>query len=185
MSFEEISGSFTPKETKSERYLKIRSTIPAFFSSGVPAFSAANNFIALLHEAMGNLWTGFYFVDTPEKKEPTLHLGFFQGSAACDTILYGRGVCGTALKEAETQVVRDVALYPGHIACSSASKSEIVLPLKDEKGRVIGVLDMDSDEIGAYDNVDRSALEEIVSDLAPKLSVVYRTLSPLFSPQDE
>lgn len=96
----------------------------------------------------------------------------------------GGELCGTALKEAETQVVRDVALYPGHIACSSASKSEIVLPLKDEKGRVIGVLDMDSDEIGAYDEVDRSALEAIVSDLAPKLSAVYRTLSPLFSPQD-
>lgn len=177
MSFEHISQSFKERKNKKDLYQKIEEALPAFFSEGVPTFSAANNFIALLHEAMGNLWTGIYFVDDPEKETPTLYLGFFQGSAACDTIPYGRGVCGTALKERKSQVVKDVELFPGHIACSSASRSEIVLPIFDESGRVLGVLDMDSDQVGVYDEDDREALERLLTTLAPvflRISSVVR-----------
>lgn len=114
------------------------------------------NVAALLHEAMGWWWTGFYLVNGD-----TLQLGPFQGPVACYNIKRGRGVCGTAWQEGRTIVVPDVEQFPGHIACSSLSRSEIVVPLHDRNGEVAGVLDIDSKELAAFDDVDARWLEEI------------------------
>ena len=115
------------------------------------------NAVALLHETMGWWWTGFYMVNGD-----TLQLGVFQGPVACYNIKKGRGVCGTAWQEERTIVVPDVEQFPGHIACSSESRSEIVVPLRnDADGSVLGVLDIDSKELGTFDEVDAHWLEEI------------------------
>ena len=114
------------------------------------------NAAALLHETMGWWWTGFYFV-----KDGELQLGPFQGPIACYRIKRGRGVCGTAWDENRTIVVPDVEQFPGHIACSSLSRSEIVVPLHNRDGEVAGVLDIDSKELAAFDEVDAHWLKEI------------------------
>ena len=105
-------------------------------------------------------YIGFYIV-----KDGELHVGPFQGSAACYRIKKGKGVCGTAWKDATTQVVPDVELFPGHIACSSDSRSEIVVPIM-VNGEVYGVLDIDSDELATFDDTDRIYLEKMMSILA-------------------
>ena len=105
---------------------------------------------------MGFFWTGVYRV-----KEGELVLGPFQGPVACMHIGYGRGVCGTAWKQQETIVVPDVEQFPGHIACSSLSRSEIVVPVFSQDGSVQAVLDIDSKELATFDDVDRQYLEEI------------------------
>ena len=111
---------------------------------------------------MGFFWTGFYrVVQQPEKSE--LLLGPFQGPVACMHIGYGRGVCGTAWKEGKTIVVPDVEQFPGHIACSSLSRSEIVVPLFDAQGTVVAVLDIDSKELNTFDDTDREGLEKILT----------------------
>ena len=115
------------------------------------------NAVALLHETMGWWWTGFYMVNGD-----TLQLNVFQGPVACYNIKKGRGVCGTAWQEDRTIVVPDVEQFPGHIACSSESRSEIVVPMHSEDGEVIGVLDIDSKELATFDDVDARWLEEIV-----------------------
>ena len=114
------------------------------------------NTAALLHETMGWWWTGFYLV-----KDGELQLGPFQGPVACYRIKHGRGVCGTAWQDNRTIVVPDVEKFPGHIACSSLSRSEIVVPLHDMEGAVIGVLDIDSKELATFDDTDARWLEEI------------------------
>ena len=114
------------------------------------------NAAALLHETMGWWWTGFYLV-----KDGELQLGPFQGPIACYRIKRGRGVCGTAWDEDRTLVVPDVEQFPGHIACSSESRSEIVVPLHDSEGNVTGVLDIDSKELATFDDIDARWLEEI------------------------
>ena len=114
------------------------------------------NAAALLHETMGWWWTGFYLV-----KDDELQLGPFQGPIACYSIKRGKGVCGTAWQEGRTIVVPDVEAFPGHIACSSLSRSEIVVPLHDSEGNVTGVLDIDSKELATFDDVDARWLEEI------------------------
>ena len=115
------------------------------------------NAAALIHEALGSWWTGFYLV-----KDEALQLGPFQGPVACYNIQRGRGVCGTAWQENRTIVVPDVEQFPGHIACSSLSRSEIVVPLRDNEGTVIGVLDIDSRDLAAFDEVDARGLEAVV-----------------------
>ena len=115
------------------------------------------NAVAILHETMGWWWTGFYMVNGD-----TLQLGVFQGPVACYNIKKGRGVCGTAWQQDRTIVVPDVEHFPGHIACSSESRSEIVVPMHDTGGEVIGVLDIDSKELATFDDVDARWLEEIV-----------------------
>ena len=114
------------------------------------------NAAALLHETMGWWWTGFYLV-----KDGELQLGPFQGPVACYRIKRGRGVCGTAWAENRTIVVPDVEQFPGHIACSSLSRSEIVVPLHNRDGEVTGVLDIDSKELATFDETDARWLEEI------------------------
>ncbi|GAT62644.1 GAF domain-containing protein [Paludibacter jiangxiensis] len=114
------------------------------------------NAAAAIKEVFGFFWVGFYIV-----RENQLVLGPFQGPIACTRIAFGRGVCGTAWKEASTLIVPDVDAFPGHIACSSLSKSEIVVPLMHEQ-KVWAVLDVDSDQLDTFDAVDREFLEKIV-----------------------
>lgn len=120
------------------------------------------NTSAALREAFGFFWVGFYLV----KDEQWLSLGPFQGSVACARIRRGRGVCGTAWDEARAIVVPDVDAFPGHIACSSLSRSEIVVPLKDQSGCVRGVLDIDSDRLNSFDSDDQRGLESLVRELS-------------------
>ena len=114
------------------------------------------NMAALIHETFGFWWTGFYIV-----KEQELVLGPFQGPIACTRIPYGKGVCGTSWQRRETIVVPDVHEFPGHIACSSLSCSEIVVPIFS-KGSVYAVLDIDSKELATFDKTDKEWLERIV-----------------------
>ena len=121
------------------------------------------NTCAALREAFGFFWIGFYLVKNGE-----LVLGPFQGDVACYRIRKGRGVCGTAWAEARTQVVPDVEQFPGHIACSSLSKSEIVVPIfRGEE--VVGVLDIDSDQLATFDETDRIYLEKMIETLSKQL----------------
>ena len=116
------------------------------------------NMAAVLHEAFGFWWTGFYRVAGEE-----LILGPFQGPVACMHIPFGKGVCGTAWARGASVVVPDVESFPGHIACSSASRSEIVVPVFGVDGKVTAVLDIDSDRLATFDEVDRIGLERIVT----------------------
>ena len=118
------------------------------------------NMAALLHGPMKFWWTGFYRVNGDK-----LLLGPFQGPVACTTIKYGRGVCGTAWKEQRTIIVPDVEEFPGHIACSSASRSEIVVPIW-KKGSIIGVLDIDSENLAYFDDTDSRYLEQFCAELS-------------------
>lgn len=115
------------------------------------------NLSAAIHEAMGFWWTGFYI-----ERDGMLRLGPFQGPVACYRIPHGRGVCGTAYERRQTVIVPDVELFPGHIACSSLSRSEIVVPVFAADGSVRAVLDIDSKDLGTFDETDRKYLEEIV-----------------------
>ena len=117
------------------------------------------NMAAMLHETFGFWWTGFYRVIGDE-----LVLGPFQGPLACTRIAYGRGVCGTAWKERRTIVVPDVEQFPGHIACSAASRSEIVVPVFRD-GEVVAVLDIDSAELNTFDETDAENLNKMVNFL--------------------
>lgn len=121
------------------------------------------NTAAVIKEAFGHLWVGFYIVRrNGVSGADELVLGPFQGPLACSRIAYGKGVCGTAWKDAATVVVPDVDLFPGHIACSSLSRSEIVVPLHDG-GEVFAVLDIDSVDTETFDDTDRIFLEKMVS----------------------
>ena len=131
------------------------------------------NAAALLHEGFGFWWTGFYRVlpVTGREKGAELVLGPFQGPVACQRIAFGRGVCGTAWKEARTIVVPDVELFPGHIACSSESRSEVVVPLLSPtagkaEAAVFAVLDIDSRELATFDESDVPFLEEVAAVVA-------------------
>ena len=146
-------------ETKQERYEALLSQIKAVVEDEPDLIANMANVAAMLHETFGFWWTGFYRVEGEE-----LVLGPFQGPMACTRIKKGRGVCGTAWAEAQTQVVPDVDQFPGHIACSSASRSEIVVPIFQE-GEVIAVLDIDSAQLGTFDQTDRRYLEQVVKML--------------------
>ena len=141
---------------KEEKYALLYKQIAAVTESESDPIANMANVAAMIHYTFGFWWTGFYRVIGEE-----LVLGPFQGPLACSRIAYGRGVCGTAWKEACTQVVPDVEQFPGHIACSSASKSEIVVPLF-KGGEVIAVLDIDSEHLATFDETDRQWLERIV-----------------------
>ena len=140
--------------TKEEKYLALLPQLESLLEGEADPVARMANMAALLHREMGFWWTGFYRVQDEE-----LVLGPFQGPVACTRIAFGRGVCGTAWKEQRTIVVPDVEQFPGHIACSSESRSEIVVPLWHQ-GTVAGVLDIDSRELNAFDAVDRRYLEK-------------------------
>ena len=144
---------------KEERYQRFLPDWELLISEETDEIAVLANTCAALREAFGFFWTGFYLV-----KNDQLVLGPFQGDVACYRIRKGRGVCGTAWAEARTQVVPDVEQFPGHIACSSLSKSEIVVPVI-ANNEVIGVLDIDSDELATFDETDRIYLEKLVDVL--------------------
>ncbi|RZS95868.1 GAF domain-containing protein [Cecembia calidifontis] len=156
---------YIPKETdKAGIYQAILPQIEALISGETDLYANLANVAAVLKEAFGFFWVGFYLV-----KDNELVLGPFQGPLACTRISFGKGVCGTAWKESRTQLVPDVDLFPGHIACSSASKSEIVVPgIKD--GKVWCVLDVDSDQLDDFDQNDKIFLEELMQLLSAKQS---------------
>jgi L-methionine (R)-S-oxide reductase len=148
------------KGKKSEQYLSLITQIKGLIEGETDLVANLANIAAALKEQFGWLWVGFYLV-----KNEQLVLGPFQGPVACTRINKGRGVCGTSWAKAETLIVPDVEKFPGHIACSSLSRSEIVIPLIRNKN-VIGVLDVDSDAFDHFDETDKQYLEEIVSLIA-------------------
>lgn len=145
--------------TKKEKYEIVLPQIASVVSDEHDMVANMANIAAILHEIFGFWWTGFYRVDGKE-----LVLGPFQGPVACNRIAFGRGVCGTAWERGETICVPNVHEFTGHIACSSQSKSEIVVPIWSEN-QVIAVLDIDSAEYGTFDEVDKKYLEEVVKKL--------------------
>lgn len=144
---------------KEEKYALLHKQIAAVTEGESDTIANMANVATMIHHTFGFWWTGFYRVIDEQ-----LVLGPFQGPLACSRIAYGRGVCGTAWKEQRTQVVPDVEQFPGHIACSSASRSEIVVPLFKD-GKVVAVLDIDSEHLSTFDDTDRHWLEKIVEML--------------------
>lgn len=149
---------------KQEKYRLLLEQVKSLIGSETDQVAVMANVASAIHETMGFFWTGFYRVNT-EKDE--LLLGPFQGPVACMHIGYGLGVCGTAWQQGKTIVVPDVEQFPGHIACSSLSRSEIVVPVFDGEGHVTAVLDIDSTELSTFDATDQYWLEQIVRLLTP------------------
>ena len=146
--------------TKAEAYQSLIPQITGLLDGEPDLVANLANVAAALKEQFGWLWVGFYLVKNDE-----LVLGPFQGPVACTRIRKGRGVCGTSWAEARTLIVPDVEAFPGHIACSSLSRSEIVVPvIRNEK--VVAVLDADSGELNTYDETDQQYLEEIIQLIA-------------------
>lgn len=143
--------------SKEEQYRSLLPQIKALIEGEEDVIANLANVAAVLKTAFGFFWVGFYLV-----KQDELVLGPFQGPVACTRIRKGRGVCGMAWQEAATQLVPDVDAFPGHIACSSLSRSEIVVPLCKE-GEVWGVLDIDSDQLATFDDTDRLYLEQLAT----------------------
>lgn len=143
--------------SKSDRYGCVYKMVASVIETEDDMIADMANVAALIHQAFGFWWTGFYRVE-----DGAMILGPFQGPMACTRIPFGKGVCGTAWKLAETVIVPDVDAFPGHIACSSASRSEIVVPLIKDSA-VIGVLDIDSAELDTFDETDKVWLEKIMS----------------------
>lgn len=160
--------------TKEEKYKELQAQITSLIEGETDTVSVMANVVAAIHEAMGFFWTGFYI-----EKGGMLCLGPFQGPVACYRIKHGKGVCGTAYERRVTVVVPDVEEFPGHIACSSLSRSEIVVPVfkssensensENPNPEILAVLDIDSRELGTFDDTDRQYLESIMAIVAPHL----------------
>ena len=142
--------------SKQEKYDELLPQLAALLEGETEEMSVLANVSAALKEAFGWFWVGFYLERSGE-----LRLGPFQGSVACMHIGHGKGVCGTAYERKETIVVPDVEQFPGHIACSSLSRSEIVVPIFNSNKEVVGVLDIDSTSLATFDDTDRLCLEHI------------------------
>lgn len=162
-----MSSSYhvTDGASKEQKYVELIPQLELGLSTYDYSISTLANVAAALKSVFGFFWVGFYLVD-----EERMYLGPFQGDAACTFIGYGKGVCGTAWKSRETIVVPDVEKFPGHIACSSLSRSEIVVPMFGSDGSVIGVLDIDSDKLADFDEVDQKYLEIIVKIVCKKIN---------------
>jgi GAF domain-containing protein len=154
---------FFQSTDKLSRYAELRPQLEALIGSETDAVANMANFCAALQAAFGWFWIGFYIV-----REEQLVLGPFQGPIACTRIHFGKGVCGTAWAQQKSQLVPDVEAFPGHIACSSLSKSELVVPIfKDQQ--VWGVLDLDSKELGGFDLTDQEEIEKLMTWFAGHL----------------
>ncbi len=154
-----IGGVIPDPAAKKQAYALARERVIAMWRGEADAIARMATAACILHEAMPHaFWTGFYRVVGAQ-----LVIGPYQGTPGCLRIGWGKGVCGTAWATGETQVVADVHAFPGHIACDSRAESEIVVPVKDARGTVEAVFDVDSTEKAAFDEVDREALEEIFS----------------------
>ena len=148
--------------TKAEQYQALLPQVTALLEGEPDLVANMANIAAALKEQFGWLWVGFYLVKSfGSAQDDVLVLGPFQGPVACTRIKKGRGVCGTAWKDAATLIVDDVEKFPGHIACSSLSRSEIVVPMI-RNNEVIGVLDVDSELLAQFDERDKKFLEEII-----------------------
>ena len=150
-------GGYCHLPLKVFRYVKLYQDIQTILEDEPDSIARLSETAALIHERMGFFWTGFYRVQGQQ-----LVLGPFQGPSACLRIGFGKGVCGSAWKENRTLVVEDVHTFPGHIACSSLSRSEIVVPVRAQDGQVTAVLDIDSDEYATFDATDALWLEKIL-----------------------
>jgi len=142
---------------KEKKYQLLAEQVRSLAEGEDDAISVMANVSAAIHETMGFWWTGFYI-----ERDGMLRLGPFQGPVACYRIPHGRGVCGTAYERRQTVIVPDVEQFPGHIACSSLSRSEIVVPVFAADGSVRAVLDIDSRDLNTFDETDRKYLEQIV-----------------------
>ena len=150
---------------KEETYRLLLQQVAALVEGERDEVGVLANVAAALHAAFDTyFWTGFYL-----RREDELRLGPFQGPPACYRIAVGRGVCGTACLRGETIVVADVEQFAGHIACSSLSRSALVVPMHNAAGHVMGVLDIDSDRLAAFDETDRLWLEQIVAAVERQL----------------
>lgn len=147
-----------------ERYTALLPLIESLVAAESDPVANMANVAAALKEAFGFFWIRFYRVVGQE-----LVLGPFQGTLACTRIGFGKGVCGTAWKEGNSQLVPDVELFPGHIACNSASRSEVVIPIFDDEGSVSGVLDIDSDKPDDFSAVDVEYLERLVRTIGKRI----------------
>lgn len=150
--------------TKAEKYELLYKQIAEVVKYESDSIALMANISAMIHHTFGFWWTGFYRVIGEE-----LVLAPFQGPMACTRIAYGKGVCGTAWQRDESIVVEDVEQFPGHIACSSLSRSEIVVPIKNKDNDVVAVLDIDSEHLATFDEVDRLSLEKIATLLGSLL----------------
>ncbi len=143
--------------TKKEKYESLIPQIKALVEGESDYIANVSNIMSALKHGMDWFWVGVYFV-----KQEQLVLGPFQGPIACTRIAFGKGVCGASWKEKKTIIVEDVEKFPGHIACSSLSKSEIVLPAFDQNGNVTLVLDVDSEHLATFDETDKFYLEQVM-----------------------
>ncbi len=143
--------------TKKEKYESLIPQIKALVEGESDYIANVSNIMSALKHGMDWFWVGIYFV-----KQEQLVLGPFQGPIACTRIAFGKGVCGASWKEKKTIIVEDVEQFPGHIACSSLSKSEIVLPAFDQNGNVTLVLDVDSEHLATFDETDKFYLEQVM-----------------------
>ena len=151
------SLAFSKTADRRTIYAEIRPQVKALVAGETDLVANLANITAVLKEAFGFFWVGFYL-----KKENQLVLNAFQGPIACTRIDFDKGVCGHAYTTREIIIVPDVDEFPGHIACASASKSEIVLPIFDKTGEVFGVLDVDSDRLNDFSQTDAEGLREII-----------------------
>lgn len=142
-----------------EAYDELRSQTDAVLEGIDDPVAAMATISALIHNALGHLWTGFYRVVEPGR---LLRIGPYQGTLGCMEIEFGKGVCGTAAAKGQTVVVDDVMAFPGHITCDARSRSEIVVPVFDRSRKLIAVLDIDSDQPGTFSEQDREGLEKVV-----------------------
>ena len=158
--------------TRKEQYAQLIPQIAGLIKGETNLVGILANVSAALHEAFPErfFWTGFYLHDG----EKTLSLGPFQGSVACYSIPYGKGVCGKAWEEGRTLIVPDVEEFPGHIACSSLSRSEIVVPMYDSSHTFRGVLDIDSTRLDDFNDDDKDGLERVISLLMEETSNLFQ-----------
>lgn len=143
---------------KREAYRQLAAHVDAVLAGIDDPVAAMATISSLVHHAFGHLWTGFYRMVSPA----LLRVGPYQGTLGCLEITVGKGVCGTAAAQRRTVVVSDVSAFPGHITCDARSRSEIVVPVFDRAGALIAVLDLDSEQLAAFDEDDRAGLERIV-----------------------
>src|ERR1700681_4046547 len=148
------------KVPKARAYAELKGHSDAILEDVNDEVTAMATMAALVHHAFGHLWTGFYRVVVPGQ---LLRVGPYQGSLGCLDIAFGQGVCGAAAAQMKTVIVADVDKYPGHITCDARSRSEIVVPVLDQRGDLIAVLDVDSDRLDAFKAEDQQGLERLVS----------------------
>ena len=160
MSLEHLHHDIAIHANKTERYSALLAGVKAIIDPEDDIISNISNVVALLYYSIAPLWLGIYVVKGDE-----LILYPFQGPVACTRIGKGKGVCGSAWSQDKTIVVKNVDQFPGHIACSSSSKSEIVVPIRNTSSVVVGVLDIDSTQVGYFDEADRIGLEPIADEL--------------------